>query len=404
MPNGAPRDDDDEGDEPPSPPRGGRLVLVDELGGGTDPAAGGALAQSILESLLDASSPSCGIVVTTHSPRLKALGFDDADGRFRCAAVVMKDGTTPGYRLEYGTTGESHALAAAGRCDPPLPDRVLDRAADLLDGDGDGEGGETKFAAESLRRHLEATERDRAEARTTLEEVRVRRDDALAQCEAAATRLSRLESRLASIFDTLARERDDGDDAASAYVLVGDALEDLRLTRRHVRTEEERLARDGLRRVAESDALYEGQTVVIVAEGAWKGCDAIVAEAASDDPRRVTVVPAPNMFAADGGDEDPEALVLDRRDVAVFDCPPSWEVFDAVSPAASGAPSGDRRQSASKVLDVLSDLNVSNGRSVPSKTDNGANASFASARERKAAAAAAKSDTKKKKSKAKKRK
>jgi len=64
------------------------LVLLDELGGGTDPVAGSALAQSIMEKLMSINNgTTCKLVATTHSPQLKALSIDDE--RFECASVLM---------------------------------------------------------------------------------------------------------------------------------------------------------------------------------------------------------------------------------------------------------------------------------------------------------------------------
>jgi DNA mismatch repair protein MutS2 len=75
------------------------LVLLDELGSGTESDGGGAIGQAVLEHMLE--SRSCRIVATTHSPRLKALSFDD--DRFACATVLLEENTglrLPSYRLE----------------------------------------------------------------------------------------------------------------------------------------------------------------------------------------------------------------------------------------------------------------------------------------------------------------
>ncbi|EJK61256.1 hypothetical protein THAOC_18295, partial [Thalassiosira oceanica] len=62
------------------------LVLLDELGGDTDPVAGSALSQAILERLICKPS-SCKVVATTHSPQLKALAVNNDE--FGCASVIL---------------------------------------------------------------------------------------------------------------------------------------------------------------------------------------------------------------------------------------------------------------------------------------------------------------------------
>jgi DNA mismatch repair protein MutS2 len=75
------------------------LVLLDELGSGTESDGGGAIGQAVLEHMLE--TPACRIVATTHSSRLKALSFDE--DRFACATVMLEASTglrLPSYRLE----------------------------------------------------------------------------------------------------------------------------------------------------------------------------------------------------------------------------------------------------------------------------------------------------------------
>ena len=140
-----------------------QLVLLDELGGGTDPNAGAAIAQSILEVLISNQS-SCKIVATTHSPQLKVLSVNDS--RFHCASVLMNsDKTNPTFQLSYGTTGESFALEAARRANPSLPDHVLDRAAELMNrGEAD--------AVDSLNHYLSALENEQQAAKQLVQQTK----------------------------------------------------------------------------------------------------------------------------------------------------------------------------------------------------------------------------------------
>jgi DNA mismatch repair protein MutS2 len=106
----------------------GALLLADELGSGTDPAQGGALARAVIERLVETGAR---LVVTTHDAQPKALAI--VDERVRVAAVEYRDGR-PTWRLRIGVAGESHALDAARRAG--LPEAVITRAEALL---GDGE-------------------------------------------------------------------------------------------------------------------------------------------------------------------------------------------------------------------------------------------------------------------------
>ncbi len=87
------------------------LVLLDELGAGTDPDEGAALAQAILEEL---DARGALVAATTHLEPLKA--FASTHPRARNASVEF-DGATlaPTFRLRYGQPGQSYALAIAAR-------------------------------------------------------------------------------------------------------------------------------------------------------------------------------------------------------------------------------------------------------------------------------------------------
>jgi DNA mismatch repair protein MutS2 len=87
------------------------LVLLDELGAGTDPDEGAALARAILEALADRGTL---VVATTHLEPLRA--FASAEPRARNASVEFDTRTlAPTFRLRYDVPGQSYALAIAGR-------------------------------------------------------------------------------------------------------------------------------------------------------------------------------------------------------------------------------------------------------------------------------------------------
>ena len=101
------------------------LVLLDEIGTGTDPAQGAALAQAVLEDLLGSGSK---VIVTTHYQRIKDIAAENKQIQIAAMEFVKNK---PTYRLKVGFVGESYALEAGRRMQ--LPERVLARADGLLD-------------------------------------------------------------------------------------------------------------------------------------------------------------------------------------------------------------------------------------------------------------------------------
>ncbi|MEB3272879.1 MAG: endonuclease MutS2 [Prochlorothrix sp.] len=113
-------------DLPLKPALSPTLVLLDEVGAGTDPSEGSALAIALLKSLADRAQLT---IATTHFGELKALKYED--DRFENASVEFNDVTlSPTYRLLWGIPGRSNALAIAQRLG--LEAEVIDRARQHL--------------------------------------------------------------------------------------------------------------------------------------------------------------------------------------------------------------------------------------------------------------------------------
>lgn len=102
------------------------LVLTDEIGSGTDPVEGGALAASILVEL---TRRSAFTVATTHLGQLKLLATDER-GVVNASLQFDAERLQPTYRLVKGLPGRSYGLAIARRLG--LPESVLQRAESLL--------------------------------------------------------------------------------------------------------------------------------------------------------------------------------------------------------------------------------------------------------------------------------
>ncbi|KGG13150.1 MULTISPECIES: endonuclease MutS2 [Prochlorococcus] len=90
---------------------GPTVVLLDEIGAGTDPTEGSALAIALLRTLADRARIT---IATTHLGELKALKYNDS--RFENASVAFDSSTIrPTYNLQWGIPGRSNALAIAIR-------------------------------------------------------------------------------------------------------------------------------------------------------------------------------------------------------------------------------------------------------------------------------------------------
>lgn len=128
------------------------LVLVDEIGGGTEPGAGAALAIAILERLLAARA--CG-VVATHATELK-LFASGTPGVLNASVRFDPRTFAPTYQLDVGMPGQSLAFALARSLG--VAAEVVDRAQSLLD--SRERDYESALAELSLRSAELQTERD----------------------------------------------------------------------------------------------------------------------------------------------------------------------------------------------------------------------------------------------------
>ena len=134
---------------------GQTLILFDELGAGTDPVEGAALAAAVIKSARELGAL---VAATTHYAELKVYAMT-TPGVENASCEFNVDTLAPTYRLVMGIPGKSNAFAISRRLG--LPEEIIDRAAARLD----AENVRFEDVLTKLDQQRQEMEKDRAEAR-----------------------------------------------------------------------------------------------------------------------------------------------------------------------------------------------------------------------------------------------
>ena len=144
------------------------LALFDELGAGTDPVEGAALAISVIEDMRDAGALTAA---TTHYTELKTYALD-TEGVCNASCEFDVETLRPTYRLIVGTPGKSNAFAISEKLG--LPPRIIQRANACISQDNkrlEKVLGELEASRLQADRNLEQAERARRELESRLAEA-----------------------------------------------------------------------------------------------------------------------------------------------------------------------------------------------------------------------------------------
>lgn len=209
----------------------GTLVLIDELGSGTDPDEGAALSQAILEAVLATGAQG---LVTTHLAPLKVFA-SERDGIANAGMRFDVDGLAPTFELMPDQPGRSYALSIAERMG--LPQGLLDRASELLGPEGERlerllselerQRGDLQERIEAAERAAETAEAESDALRVEIERLQTREEALLAEAAAKADATLKAKVQQATRLSKAARQ-DEGPARSQA-------LEDLKALRQEVR-------------------------------------------------------------------------------------------------------------------------------------------------------------------------
>ncbi len=188
------------------------LVILDELGAGTDPQEGAALARALLTELL---ARSITTLVTTHHPELKAFAHS-TPGVTNASVEFDLESLQPTYHLTIGLPGRSNALAIAERLG--MPESIVNKARSEIS----PQDLRAENLLEEIHRQRDLARQARAEAEQARQEVERLRSDLVGRLEQiederreileharqeAQAKVEELEQELASLRHALAKAR-----------------------------------------------------------------------------------------------------------------------------------------------------------------------------------------------------
>ena len=168
------------------------LVLIDELGSGTDPAEGAAISRAVVEKILTSGAKG---LINTHLAPLKIFA-SETKGIQNAAMQFDVKRLRPRFELILNQPGRSYALSIAERIG--LPKHLLDRAESLL--------GEESAELESLLKNLEEKRKELQEKLTAAQKAR---DEAVGEAKILRKQISTLRQQEQKVLDKAAEKAEE---------------------------------------------------------------------------------------------------------------------------------------------------------------------------------------------------
>lgn len=193
------------------------LVLLDELGSGTDPMEGSAFAMAVIDFLKD---KKCKSLITTHYSEVKAYGYNE-EGIETASMEFNVETLSPTYRLLIGIPGESNALTIARRLG--VSEEIITKARSYIsDEDKKVEKmisniREKSEELENMQREVlalkEKANRDKIEYEEQLRRLEKEKNDILKEAYEKADKMMReMQNKAAALVDKLQKEDNKKDD------------------------------------------------------------------------------------------------------------------------------------------------------------------------------------------------
>lgn len=214
------------------------LVLLDELGAGTDPIEGAALAESIIETLREKGAKTAA---TTHYAELKSYALT-THGVENGSCEFDVETLRPTYKLLIGMPGRSNAFAICAHLG--MPEEVVERAQSFVSGDNtrvEDVVAQLDSSRQEMERRLDDAEKIRAESEALKAEMLSKEkkleEEKRREIESARREAERIVSQARSEADDLLKEIDrlrKDYESAKISALNGDAKASLRARLRRI--------------------------------------------------------------------------------------------------------------------------------------------------------------------------
>lgn len=242
------------------------LVILDELGAGTDPQEGAALAISMLDSIGAVGSFA---MITSHYPELKLYGYNRADTMNASMEFDIKT-LKPTYKFKMGIPGRSNAFEIAQRLG--MDKEIIDNARELMTSESqnldemirdlDDKQKEAEETSRDLRRQLLEAEKLHRELKNTHEDYQKEKEKLKKEAQAEANQIVDQTKEKADriIEDLRAKQLASPDTSAikeHEFIDAQSQLSDLK-------QEEERLKKNKvLQKEKDKQSFKEGQSVIV---------------------------------------------------------------------------------------------------------------------------------------------